>query len=194
MIVVNILLVLNVSAYYSSVAEGAILILAVLGGSLSRHSPVADYLRLLVPQAAGAAGRHAAARGAPGAARPAGAGAPRGRGAAPSWLERHRAHAALRPAGLSSGSRPCVVATDLVYGNTLANLGYYNSLLVLSSFLAILALGQGAAILTGGLDLSLPWMIGLVGILTAGPDPRLGRGRRLGGPARPGAGHRARVR
>ncbi len=34
MMVVNILLVLNVSAYYSTVAEGSILILAVLGGSL----------------------------------------------------------------------------------------------------------------------------------------------------------------
>ena len=34
MMVVNILLVLNVSAYYSTVAEGAILILAVLAGSL----------------------------------------------------------------------------------------------------------------------------------------------------------------
>ena len=34
MIVVNILLVLNVSAYYSTVAEGVILILAVLGTSL----------------------------------------------------------------------------------------------------------------------------------------------------------------
>ena len=33
MMVVNILLVLNVSAYYSTVAEGSILILAVLGGS-----------------------------------------------------------------------------------------------------------------------------------------------------------------
>ena len=35
MIVVNILLVLNVSAYYSTIAEGTILILAVLAGSIS---------------------------------------------------------------------------------------------------------------------------------------------------------------
>ena len=34
MMVVNILLVLNVSAYYSTVAEGSILILAVLAGEL----------------------------------------------------------------------------------------------------------------------------------------------------------------
>ncbi|MBX6323318.1 MAG: ABC transporter permease, partial [Rhodospirillaceae bacterium] len=46
MIVVNILLVLDVSAYYSSVAEGVILVLAVLAASLTRTSPIADYLRL----------------------------------------------------------------------------------------------------------------------------------------------------
>ena len=43
MMVVNILLVLNVSAYYSTVAEGSILILAVLAGALSRHSPLARH-------------------------------------------------------------------------------------------------------------------------------------------------------
>src|SRR3546814_2178624 len=46
LIVVNILLVLNVSAYYSSVAEGLILVLAVLAASLNRSSPIAEYLRL----------------------------------------------------------------------------------------------------------------------------------------------------
>ena len=51
-LVVNILLVLNVSAYYSSVAEGLILILAVLAASLNRRSAVADYLRLRLAQAA----------------------------------------------------------------------------------------------------------------------------------------------
>jgi len=45
---------------------------------------------------------------------------------------------------------------------------YLGVLAVLSSFLIILALGQGAVILTGGLDLSLPWTIGLAGILVAG--------------------------
>ena len=45
---------------------------------------------------------------------------------------------------------------------------YYNSLIVLGSFLAILALGQGAVILSGGLDLSVPWTIALCGILAAG--------------------------
>ena len=46
-IVVNILLVLNVSAYYSTIAEGTILILAVLAGSLSRSSTLARQLRII---------------------------------------------------------------------------------------------------------------------------------------------------
>ena len=53
-------------------------------------------------------------------------------------------------------------------GNALFSWTYYNSLIVLGSFLAILALGQGTVILTGGLDLSLPWTIAFCGILCAG--------------------------
>jgi ribose transport system permease protein len=165
MIVVNILLVLNVSAYFSSVAEGAILLLAVLVASLNRQSPDASYLRLawvkLSARAGGAvaAGVSAAPLPAPAtSARPA---------AGANWLLRNRA--ALRlilPA--YAGFAIVLALSQLVFGGTLDNLGYYNSLLVLSSFLAILALGQGAVILTGGLDLSVPWMIGFVGILTAG--------------------------
>ena len=106
MIVVNILLVLNVSAYYSSVAEGAILILAVLGGSLTRHSPVADYCQAAGRSSCGRGGRRRRPRRARRAARPAGAGAPRGHGAPASWLERHRATLRYVAAGLSSASRP----------------------------------------------------------------------------------------
>ena len=45
MMVVNILLVLNVSAYYSTVAEGTILILAVLAGSLQPRLAARRHLR-----------------------------------------------------------------------------------------------------------------------------------------------------
>jgi ribose transport system permease protein len=169
MIVVNILLVLNVSAYYSSVAEGLILILAVLGASLGRHSPIADYLRLArLKLRARADGTLPKAQR--GRTQDSGLSArARGRAAVvdPGWLARHRE--TLRyvlPAYV--GFVLILVATHLVYGNTLTNPGYFNSLVVLSSFLIVLALGQGAAILTGGLDLSVPWMIGLVGILVAG--------------------------
>jgi ribose transport system permease protein len=170
MIVVNILLVLNVSAYYSSVAEGTILILAVLAGSLKRHSPAADYLRLLMLKLR-ARGRGTLASAHPTEpfhpALPEPAARKVSEAPAASWLERHRR--TLRhvlPAYV--GFVVVLVATQLVYGNAVTNPAYFDSLLVLSSFLAILALGQGSAILTGGLDLSLPWMIGLVGILTAG--------------------------
>jgi ribose transport system permease protein len=170
MIVVNILLVLNVSAYYSSVAEGTILILAVLAGSLKRHSAAADYLRLVTLKLrARRKGTLASAHRAepfrpvlpePRTRRVSEAGAA-------SWLERNRT--TLRyvvPSYL--GFAIVLVTTHLIYGNTLTNSSYFDSLFVLSSFLAILALGQGATILTGGLDLSLPWMIGLIGIVTAG--------------------------
>ena len=58
--------------------------------------------------------------------------------------------------------------TEAVLGRALLSLPYYNALLVLSVFLLVLALGQGTVILTGGLDLSLPWTIALCGIVFAG--------------------------
>ena len=58
--------------------------------------------------------------------------------------------------------------TQLTLGHAITNWRYWDALAVLSSFLAILALGQGTVILTGGLDLSVPWTIGFCGILLAG--------------------------
>lgn len=168
MIVVNILLVLNVSAYYSSVAEGVILLLAVLAASINRNSPIAFYLRLARDRLSAHA-RNALASAHPGPTKkpvlhPASATQTI---ATTGWLARHRE--ALRmvlPA--YAGFVVVLGVSQAMFGGTLINPSYYNSLLVLSSFLAILALGQGAAILTGGLDLSVPWMIGFIGILTSG--------------------------
>ncbi|MFO1035809.1 MAG: ABC transporter permease [Geminicoccaceae bacterium] len=165
-LVVNILLVLNVSAYYSSVAEGTILILAVLAASLNRRSAIADYLRLAWLKLRSRRDGTSAAEH-PGPALPFLAKRREVAVAPASWFVRNREllHYVL-PAYV--GFVLVIVATHLVYGNTLTNGGYFNSLIVLASFLVVLALGQGAAILTGGLDLSLPWMIGLCGILVAG--------------------------
>ena len=169
MLVVNILLVLNVSAYYSTIAEGGILILAVLGAAIGHDTPLAQALRsvarrwraqragLLPRQRNGAARRLRL----PAPMQSAKAFAP------PSFLVRHRE--ALRfalPSYLCFAA--AVVATQLVLGHAIANWGYYDSLIVLSTFLAVLSLGQGSVILTGGLDLSLPWTIALCGILFAG--------------------------
>lgn len=172
MMVVNVLLVLNVSAYYSTIAEGVILVLAVLGASVSWSSTLAQHIRDgrsrlaavragMLPRQLGSENRLLAMAKAAGDSRTKEAG-PR-----PPFLTRHAE--TLRYA---LPAYVCfvliVVATQAVLGNAMFNWTYYNSLIVLSSFLAILALGQGTVILTGGLDLSVPWTIGLCGILLAG--------------------------
>lgn len=169
MIAVNLLLALDVPAFYSSVAEGALLILAVVGGSLGRHSPLANTLRLgLLTLEARRGGTLASSRRSdrPPVVLPA---APRRshEPAASGWLVRNR-DALKYTLPAYAGLVLVLVATQVLNGNALTNPGFFNSLIVLSSFLAILALGQGTAILTGGLDLSLPWMISLVGIVVAG--------------------------
>jgi len=170
MIVVNILLVLNVSAYYSTVAEALILLLAVLAGSLTRESTLAHQLRgaatwigawraRTLPAQIGGGDRRL---GISTIERP----ATRAE-AVPSFWLRHAE--TLRYALPSYVSLVLVViVTQLWLGNAILNWTYWNSIIVLSSFLAILALGQGTVILTGGLDLSVPWTIGFCGILLAG--------------------------
>jgi ribose transport system permease protein len=169
MIVVNILLVLNVSAYYSTIAEGAILILAVLAGSISRQSVLARQLRMLATRF------HA-----------------RRAGTLVSQLRQDDRRMSLVRASKATETRSqppfftrnaeilryalpayicfiiVVVATQVWLGGAIFSFGYWNSLVVLSCFLAILAVGQGTVILTGGLDLSVPWTIGLCGIILAG--------------------------
>lgn len=167
MMVVNILLVLNVPAYYSSIAEGVILLLAVLGTVLNRHSPIAYYANFWRTKlVAVRRGVGVSARSLSTAVRQ-----PRNHSASgarhiPSWFVRHRDELrSIWPAYL--GFVIVLVVSQVAFGTALANFDYIDSLLVLSSFLAILALGQGAAILTGGLDLSIPWMIGFIGIFTS---------------------------
>ena len=170
MMVVNILLVLNVSAYYSTVAEGSILILAVLGDSIRSDSPLVRHLRdLALRTQARLQGRLAGQR--PREAKllalPQTRSADRHAAPTPNFFVRNAE--TLR---FALPSYICfvlvVIATQVALGHALTDWNYYNSLVVLSSFLAVLALGQGAVILTGGLDLSVPWTIGLTGILLAG--------------------------
>ncbi len=168
-IVVNILLVLNVSAYYSTIAEGMILILAVLAGSLSRSSTLARQLRIIGTRLSARRAGTLVKQRAEGDTRlrlAASADQPAA-GERPGFFKRNAD--VLRytlPAYLCFVL--VVAVTQLWLGGALLNTGYWNSLVVLSSFLAILALGQGTVILTGGLDLSVPWTIGLCGILLAG--------------------------
>lgn len=167
MMVVNILLVLNVSAYYSTIAEGTILMLAVLAGSLSHDAPLATHLRGLRSWAAARAGGTLASGLPAGDHRLRMPARPARTATLPAWLSRNAE--TLRYA---IPAYVClvlvIVVTQIWLGRAAFSWNYWNSLLVLSSFLAVLALGQGAVILTGGLDLSVPWTIGLSGILLAG--------------------------
>ena len=161
LLIINILLILNVSAYYATVVEGAILALAALGVSLDRRSPIAQWLRRFGHRTRRAPGD--------GLGRPAGPLVFLAQPMPPSqrlpWWRRHAED--LRYA---LPAYVCfllvLIGTGFLYRGLSG--GYVNSLLVLGSFLAVLSLGQGAVILTGGLDLSLPWTIGLSGILLAG--------------------------
>jgi len=171
MMVVNILLVLNVSAYYSTVAEGSILILAVLGDSLRSDSPLVGHIRHLTLRV------RARLQGRLPGQRARGAKRLRLPDATSDSLRRAdpTPNILIRNAETLRYALPAyvcfaivVVATQIFVGRALTSWSYYNSLVVLTSFLAVLALGQGAVILTGGLDLSVPWTIGFTGILLAG--------------------------
>ena len=169
-LMVNILLIMNVSAYYSTIAESTILLLAVLVGALHRRSALAANLRsaftrLSAWQARLLPSQHGFGATPLSIALP--GEAPASSTATESWLKRN--HGAVM---IAVPAYVCfvlvLIATEAVLGNTIFSFNYYNTLLVLTSFLAILALGQGAVILTGGLDLSLPWTIALAGILVSG--------------------------
>jgi len=169
MMVVNILLVLNVSAYFSTIAEGGILMLAVLAGSLGAKAPLARNLRQLrIWLHARSAGLLISQRqSSVPAVRLATSDKQASLQPQASFLRRHADTLRFTvPAYI--GFVLIVLVTQVVLGHSLTNWGYYNALLVLGSCLVVLALGQGAVILTGGLDLSLPWTIALTGILLAG--------------------------
>jgi ribose transport system permease protein len=173
-LLVNLLLVMNISAFFSTAAEGLLLILAVLGNSLARGSPLWQNLRALTGRwrrLAAPGGRYA--RKAPAPLRlaitPAGdrpdnelpASAVR------AWILQNRDTLGLV---LPSYAALIVVlaVTAVVLGHRVTLDDYVGTLLVLTSFPAVIVLGQGIVILSGGLDLSVPWMITLIGVLMAG--------------------------
>lgn len=167
MIMVNILLALDVSAYYSTVAEGIVLIVAALSGAMGRDAPLRRSLATLRMRLSAMRSGTSPSRSL-GPAKPVIlADGPDG-GWKVSWFTRQSDMIRLM--------LPCyvafvlvIIATQFVYGgSTIFAWKYYDSLIVLSSFLAILALGQGTVILSGGLDLSIPWTIAFCGILAAG--------------------------
>ncbi len=162
LLMVNLLLAFSVPAYYSSIVEAAVLVCAVLAGSLGAGSVLHRQLRSVgirlrrPPGMAPTFHRPCPTRST--------TALPATRLEQPGWLQRNRD--LLRwnaPAWIALAL--VLVATAFTYGGSIGGLDYVNSLLVLGLFLLVLALGQGAAVMTGGLDLSLPWAITAAGVL-----------------------------
>lgn len=138
-VLINIFLLMGVATYYVPVVEGLVLILAVAGYLQGRRG---DFRRLVGSVMRKGAIRQAAlVRGS----------APAGRDdileaaryAAPAW--------ALFIA--------IAIVTAFLTGERFSLGGYLSTTLLFATFLAVLALGQGAVILAGGLDLSIAWSI-----------------------------------
>lgn len=172
MITVNILLVLNISAFYATMAEAIVIILAVVGASVGRSSPLAGQLRSLIlklrawrdhtlPSALGNVQRKVRLIAEDRPMRP----DPNLTGS--GWRRWTRRHAETLKFVLPAYVLTVVVigATFVIFGSQAMTLNYVNSLLILTSFIAILGLGQGAVILAGGFDLSVPWTITYCGLL-----------------------------
>jgi ribose transport system permease protein len=158
LLVVNILLILSISAYFSTVAEGIVLILAVVNRCFHRGSKLVTTMEDLFRRWRVRAHRLAADAVAPLSQ------LPRVNVIRPGFLIRNRE---LIRYVLPAYVCFAIVLVVTQFVTHALGIPYLNSLLVLSSFMAILALGQGAVILTGGLDLSLPWTLALCAILFA---------------------------
>ena len=175
MVTVNILLVLNVSAFFTTIAEAAILILAVLGSSIGKHS-AAHHCARYASQWIRAVRTGTRVKDGGDARRvnfevanfqPIENTELKGRFIS-DWIERNREWVKYVVPAYALFF-VVVAITGFVYGpSVLASANFYSSLLTLTLFLAVLGLGQGAVILTGGLDLSMPWLITLSGVLLTG--------------------------
>ena len=175
MLLVNVLFVLDVSPFYTTIVEGVILILAVLGMTLGKGSSLAKALhfgglKLRIWRTAERS--------------PIGASADRRISLIPArmsarvndeltgppwrqWVTRHAV--GLRYSLPAYGLLVVVlIGTLALYGSNVVSVQYLNSLFLLTSLLAVLGLGQGVVILTGGLDLSVPWAITLSAIVLSG--------------------------
>ncbi|MFT4439217.1 ABC transporter permease subunit [Caballeronia sp. 15715] len=159
-LIANMLLVLNVSTYYSTIVEGFILILAVLGSS--ELTGVFQTLNLRGRQ-------HRVARV---SARPTGL-----ESKPPSSDRVPRLTVGQRLTYSSDTIRTClpsfvgmvVLISITIFLNPGMGVGkYIQSMAVLASFFAVLALGQGAVVISGGLDLSVPFTITLAGVVLTG--------------------------
>ena len=174
MLISNVLIVLNWSPHVMPITEAVILLLAVIGASIGRDTSLAEYWRVTGLKISGL--RHRSLPSFHGGTR-----ANAGR-LTTSWTP--RASDELKGPQLWQWTtknwdvlRLMVPAWTLlvvvyilvvaVIGGESVSVHYLNSLLTLGLFLAVLGLGQGAVVLTGGLDLSVPHTLAFTGVVLA---------------------------
>lgn len=163
MLIVNLLLVFNVPTFYSTVVEGCMLIAAVLAASGAQMRRVGQSLSLAVLRMRDSAPPITRRRQATGIA------PPRMDETLPTapiarWLRRNRADlTSALPAW--AGLVVVLAMTGVLFSERLGMGSYVNSLLMLSTFLAVLAMGQGSVVISGGLDLSVPALITFSGVM-----------------------------
>ena len=186
MLMINILLALDVSAYYSTIAEGVVLILAVVAASIGSDNVAVQSLRRAGVWLGTRSARILASQVATGVSAPAEnrRWTQRTTTQRASWLDRNREQLRyVLPAYIAFVL--VVIATQFVYSeNIVFSLKYYNSLVVLSAFLAILGArsGRGDPV---GRSRSLGALDDrLLRDFRGGADPGLKPGDDLGGPAR----------
>jgi ribose transport system permease protein len=131
--------------------EGVVLILAVLGFSISRDLPILAILKGIGTRTPAVA-RHPAAESRAVAPEPS------------SWFSQNASSLRfILPSYLLLAG--AVIATAILNGSGFRPSSYFTTLLVFASFLAVLGLGQGAVVIAGGLDLSVAWTITLPAIV-----------------------------
>ncbi|MDR5012556.1 ABC transporter permease [Agrobacterium fabacearum] len=162
MLIVNLLLVFNVPTYYSTVAEGILLIVAVLASSGSRlhHAWLSlgtglKRLNSKLPTR-GSYRSYDSKQARTDDTLP--------KGSLARWTRKNFGEISTS-APAWGGFLVVLLLTAIVFSGRIGAEHYLNSLLVLASFLAILALGQGVVVISGGLDLSVPAVITFSGVM-----------------------------
>lgn len=158
-IITTIMLIAGIRTYYVPVVEGIILIIAVFAFSANRSMPALSFLRQL-GQGGGGASLGAANMAPLDIVDTDAAGT---RAEKPDWRVHLPFARMVGPAIVL-----CVVTIGLsafISGSGFSLQTYLTSLLVFTSFLAILGLGQGAVVMSGGLDLSVAWTMTLPAVM-----------------------------
>ncbi len=171
MLIVSLLVTLNVSAYYATAVEGCLLILAAIGPMLSRNSEFAKSMRVARLGIIVWLDRLRSKKIAAGQSI-------RISSRTPETTEiKENSNSLVQGWAMRNAQLLRIVIPPYVFlfllvmfsrffsGSSTSFFFYTNSLFLLTTFLAILGFGQGAVVLIGGLDLSVPWLIAWCGIL-----------------------------